>query len=66
MIVSALELVNGLVVPLAWKSKNMVSACHYLPIVDTFFKARNKTMVEVVYRDSIAGGCASNRNLVLI
>lgn len=41
IIVSALELVNGLVVPLARKSKNMVPGCHYLTILDKLFKTRN-------------------------
>lgn len=62
--VSALKLVNGLVVPLARKSKNMVPGCLYLPILDKSFKTRNETMVEVVYRDCIAAGCALNRNLL--
>lgn len=41
IIVSALELVNSLVVPLARKSKNMVPGCHYLTILDKLFKTRN-------------------------
>lgn len=40
IIVSALELVNSLVVPLARKSKNMVPGCH-LTILDKLFKTRN-------------------------